>query len=555
MGAGSYLDHLAGSVNGLQMHEFLVLPGFRPGTGYEQRIRAETSSEVRVLRAAEFAEEFGGREGSDRVLVLDTAHWPTNGVNIERITRTHSDYAGFIHAIAVGATSDRVRECVEFDADGQVQRVQRLYNHVSWPEVASCANLVSIGPARAISEIRFSSLPELRAALTGRGVLSFDLPIASDVFDLRVEEDLRTLNERSLARLFAADPPPGFCRHGDDVLVGRGCRIDPSAKLVGPVVLQANVRVEAGVILIGPTVIGSGSRIETGALVAQSVLMSGTRVTAGATVRQRVAWGRWSGRASRERQPARADSPAFGGMDGPVSEEDLARLPAHAPMLRDVHLALKRLADMVLAAASLLVLWPLMVIVAILIKLDSPGPVLFNHRREQKGGKEFSCFKFRTMVAGAHRQQRALYKDNAVDGPQFKLAVDHRITRVGRVLRGLNIDELPQLFNVLLGHMSLVGPRPSPFRENQICVPWRRARLSVRPGITGLWQVCRNRRFDGDFEQWIFYDILYVKNLSIWVDLKILLATFLSGGGRRIVPLSYIISPERQTFRAASMGF
>jgi lipopolysaccharide/colanic/teichoic acid biosynthesis glycosyltransferase len=205
------------------------------------------------------------------------------------------------------------------------------------------------------------------------------------------------------------------------------------------------------------------------------------------------------------------------------------------------HLAVKRLMDVVLSMAALVVLAPLLAVVAILIKRDSPGPVLFSHRREQRGGKEFQCFKFRTMSAGAHRQQRALYKNNEVDGPQFKLRDDPRVTRVGRWIRATNVDELPQLINVLLGHMSLVGPRPSPFRENQICVPWRRARLSVRPGITGLWQLCRDSRREGDFHQWIFYDMAYVRHFSIWLDLKILLATVLSLAGRYPVPLSWLV--------------
>jgi lipopolysaccharide/colanic/teichoic acid biosynthesis glycosyltransferase len=112
---------------------------------------------------------------------------------------------------------------------------------------------------------------------------------------------------------------------------------------------------------------------------------------------------------------------------------------------------------------------------------------------------------------------------------------------VGRWLRRTNIDELPQLFNVLKGQMSLIGPRPSPFRENQICVPWRQARLSVRPGITGLWQVCRHERSAGDFHQWIHYDMLYVKNMSFALDMKILMATLLTLGGRWSVPLSWMI--------------
>src|SRR5690606_30221033 len=119
-----------------------------------------------------------------------------------------------------------------------------------------------------------------------------------------------------------------------------------------------------------------------------------------------------------------------------------------------------------------IVLSPLFLLTALLIKLDSRGPVLYGDRREGKGGAPFRCWKFRTMVPGADVQQRRLYQRNQVDGPQFKLERDTRVTRVGRWLRRTNIDELPQLFNVVLGQMSLIGPRPSPFRENQICVPW-----------------------------------------------------------------------------------
>jgi lipopolysaccharide/colanic/teichoic acid biosynthesis glycosyltransferase len=145
------------------------------------------------------------------------------------------------------------------------------------------------------------------------------------------------------------------------------------------------------------------------------------------------------------------------------------------------------------------------------------------------------------MVDGAHGQQRALYNRSNMDGPQFKIERDPRVTRVGHILRLTNLDELPQLWNVLWGEMSIVGPRPSPFRENQICVPWREARLSVRPGITGLWQVCRRERDTGDFHQWIHFDVLYVRRQSLGLDVRILLATLLSLGGRWSVPLEWML--------------
>src|SRR5262249_26970173 len=194
---------------------------------------------------------------------------------------------------------------------------------------------------------------------------------------------------------------------------------------------------------------------------------------------------------------------------------------------------------------ALIVLSPLMLLIAVLISLDSDGPVLFGHRREGRQGRVFKCLKFRTMTQDAESRQRELYAASAMDGPQFKLdnsgRGDPRVTRIGRFLRPTNLDELPQLINVVRGEMSLVGPRPSPFRENQVCVPWREARLSVRPGITGLWQVCRHDRSEGDFHQWIEYDLAYVQHMSLWLDLKIFVATALTLGGKRPVPLHSMI--------------
>ena len=167
------------------------------------------------------------------------------------------------------------------------------------------------------------------------------------------------------------------------------------------------------------------------------------------------------------------------------------------------------------------------------------------------GGRPFRCWKYRTMIIGADVQQRKFARENQVDGPQFKMDQDPRRTRMGRFLAATNLDELPQLWNVLVGQMSLVGPRPSPFRENQVCVPWREGRLSVRPGITGLWQVCRHDRHKGDFHQWIYYDLLYVRNMSLWLDLKIVALTFLSFARGGCIPVSWLLKPEKYGERRA----
>lgn len=224
-----------------------------------------------------------------------------------------------------------------------------------------------------------------------------------------------------------------------------------------------------------------------------------------------------------------------------VLEGDVIRGRSKGIQRHRMTFVIKRALDLIVSAAGLVLLSPMILALAVLIKLDSAGPVFFGHRRERNGGREFRCLKFRTMVTDADKLQAALAAKNEVDGPQFKIQNDPRVTRVGRFLRRTNLDEIPQLWNVLWGQMSLVGPRPSPFRENQICVPWRQARLSVRPGITGLWQVCRGNREESDFNQWILYDILYVRNLSFFLDAKILLMTILTLGGKWSVPISWMI--------------
>jgi len=141
------------------------------------------------------------------------------------------------------------------------------------------------------------------------------------------------------------------------------------------------------------------------------------------------------------------------------------------------------------------------------------------------GGKEFPCIKFRSMRKDAEKIKANLAAANQADGPQFFMDDDPRLTLVGRYLRRYNLDELPQFLNVLMGDMSVVGPRPSPKKENQYCPPWRDARLSVRPGITGLWQVRRTRVKGLDFQEWIKFDIEYVENQSWLMDLSIISET------------------------------
>jgi exopolysaccharide biosynthesis polyprenyl glycosylphosphotransferase len=187
-------------------------------------------------------------------------------------------------------------------------------------------------------------------------------------------------------------------------------------------------------------------------------------------------------------------------------------------------LVIKRVIDIVGSAALLLALAPLFAVVTLLIRFDSPGPVFFAQERVGLNKRRFRMLKFRTMMNGSDQQQHMLEHFNEAEGPVFKIRNDPRITRIGQVLRRFSIDELPQLFNVLKGDMSLVGPRPLPVRDvNRIDVQWHRRRFSIKPGITCLWQV--NGRSNIGFTDWVRMDLEYIDKWSLRLDLKILMKT------------------------------
>jgi exopolysaccharide biosynthesis polyprenyl glycosylphosphotransferase len=184
----------------------------------------------------------------------------------------------------------------------------------------------------------------------------------------------------------------------------------------------------------------------------------------------------------------------------------------------------KRLTDVIGSSLLLALFSPIMMAAAILVKLDSNGPAIFAQERIGLNKRRFRIYKFRSMVANAETLQTQLESSNEAQGPVFKIRQDPRITRVGRFLRKTSIDELPQLFNVLKGDMSLVGPRPLPMRDfTGFCQDWQRRRFSIRPGITCLWQV--SGRSSISFDQWMDLDMEYIDRWSLWLDLKILART------------------------------
>jgi len=336
--------------------------------------------------------------------------------------------------------------------------------------------------------------------------------------------------------------------------------ISHDSRLIGKVLLGKNVHIGPKAVVIGPTIVGNDAIIESGAIISSSIIGPGISIQRNQIVHNRIiqrsqridngqipacAVVRFGG--SPRKRGCRAVLPAQGSdLADPRERGDVSSLCHHKfdlprygfSLRRDENhhhngdffcnqsrfsyaRCFKRIADLFAAIVVLILFAPVTPFIALAIKLSSPGPVFFKDKRQGLHGKEFHCLKFRSMTVGSDKLQDKLRAVSQVDGPQFKMSNDPRLSAVGKFLRDTNIDEIPQFINVLLGQMSVVGPRPSPESENTLCPFWRDVRLSVRPGITGLWQVCRTRQPTQDFQEWIRYDTKYVKELSLWLDLWI----------------------------------
>ncbi|MDU4884830.1 sugar transferase [uncultured Clostridium sp.] len=204
-------------------------------------------------------------------------------------------------------------------------------------------------------------------------------------------------------------------------------------------------------------------------------------------------------------------------------EEKQLEIESESSMEFSFYEVVKRLIDVVCSFIGVIVLSPLFIIIAIIIKTTSKGPVFFSQKRVGKNGKEFDMYKFRSMVVNAEELKEKLAAQNEMSGPMFKMKDDPRVTKVGKFIRKTSIDELPQLWNVLKGDMSLVGPRPSLPKEVAQFEDWMYRRLEVKPGLTCYWQV--SGRNNIDFEDWMKLDIKYVDERSTWIDIKLIFKT------------------------------
>ncbi len=235
----------------------------------------------------------------------------------------------------------------------------------------------------------------------------------------------------------------------------------------------------------------------------------------------------FAGGAAQRRSEEQGQDVAAGAVEPPARRPLLVVMASIEPQVRTRRArAAKRTLDVCGSALGLVLLAPLFLLLALAVRLSSRGPAFFVQERCGLGGRPFRFYKFRTMVIDAETRKAELAHLNEVSGPAFKVSRDPRITRLGGVLRKLSLDELPQLWNVLRGEMSLVGPRPPMRDEVERYTPRQAQRLAVVPGITGLWQVS-GRSNIADFERWIDLDLEYARRWSVWLDLRILCKTLI----------------------------
>jgi lipopolysaccharide/colanic/teichoic acid biosynthesis glycosyltransferase/ADP-glucose pyrophosphorylase len=297
--------------------------------------------------------------------------------------------------------------------------------------------------------------------------------------------------------------------------IGDGTSIGKGAVLVGPLSLGDGCTIGENAVLNSCLVL-DGAVIGSGARLTSCIVGTGVVIEEGAELREvAVTIGKSNGSSGgraltafrREQHVVRPDS---------------CEAALEASSRRRAYEFWKRSFDVVFSVVCLILLAPVLLALALAVRLDSKGSIIFRQRRCGKDGVEFTMFKFRTMVSNAEDIKRELMAQNEVDGPMFKMAEDPRVTKTGRLLRGTNLDELPQFWNILKGDMALVGPRPLSWEEMRYNPRWRDMRITLKPGLIGLWQVRSHCK--PHFADWIHADTEYVRNRSAWMDFKIFLA-------------------------------
>lgn len=368
---------------------------------------------------------------------------------------------------------------VEADESGRFERIRRRYT----PAIRAEANVgLTDDPAIALAWSRAKNTRIGQAEIrTSRNISpSNTIPVEGIVIGSDDRNSLERIQRELVSRCGGLETPDNrLVEIAPAVWIDKAAHIGSGVTFVGPVWIGMGQVLVRGDTVIGPCVLPDVIKTDGKADVSYRALI----------------------------EPA-STPPPVPAVDGS------RRLPLERPF------------NVLVGLMVLLLTLPLYPLIMLLIWLEDGRPFLFRHTRQTMGGREFGCLKFRTMCRDAESLKARLKDANASDGPQFHMPEDPRLLRVGKFLRRFHLDELPQFYNVLKGDMNLVGPRPSPEAENQFCPAWREARLSVRPGLTGLWQVSRTRRPHIDFQEWIRFDLEYVQRRSWRLDLWIIIRTF-----------------------------
>jgi len=441
-------------------------------TGLHDRFWA--SRRVQVVRAGAGADSVDAT-GPSLYLLVDPCQWALFDLS-PVLRRMNWIKPRAVRLRIIETVDEPYGERVEADSDGRLIRISRQYAS----RTRMTTQVILTPDARLARQwaVNVGGRACRRALYQACGRESVaPLTISGLCADTRRPDELARATERLLLTWRRPEAViDGIYAFDSGVRVHEEASVEPGARLVGPVWVGAGVRLGADAVVIGPAVL-------------------------------------------HDRTPRVApDPPAW---------EDLAtaawRLTARPITAR--RLFGKRAFDIVFSLAVLAVTLPIYPFIMLAILIEDGWPPFFTHTRQTVRGRAFPCIKFRTMRRDAEAMKADLARLNQADGPQFFIEDDPRMLRVGRILRATQLDEIPQFINVLLGHMSIVGPRPSPDKENQYCPAWREARLSVRPGVTGLWQVRRTREPQTDFQEWIRYDLQYVQHRSWRLDLIIILKT------------------------------
>lgn len=456
--------------------------------------------------------------------------------DLTQMIRSHRESRADLTVGLISATNKNGMdtERVVVGSDGEIEGIERIYPSVRRNGGPKTSGLYIMEP-NVLDHIRDTGFFDIKEQLVpklrddGKNVRGWTherYSSGAHTMDDYLRANFEFLKNYALAKEYLRD----YQEIKKHVWVGRDVEISPTATLVRPLIIGHGAHIEAGASVVGPSIIGDGSVLESGSFVRESVLWPDSEVPADFEVEKCLLSGRaFSTENSHCREMILLNGkPSLNG-NGHAGEKPIHRgvayKPPRTPVTEGAYQSIKAFIDIILAAVGLVLSAPIFALVAVLIKLDSEGPVFFLQKRCGEKGRPFRMIKFRSMVKDAEERRRTLRHLNRADGPMFKIINDPRETRVGRLLRSCKLDELPQLVNVLRGDMSLVGPRPLSMDEMRFNPHWRDARLSIKPGITGLWQI---REKDAHaFHEWIRYDLQYVDERSLWLDFKIIIGTFL----------------------------